>query len=263
VVLGPAEVFSTADDRPIQQGDIFVTAGIVRVASAADTFCPAAWAPYETSRTPLAEASGSMVGLDAAGGRALVMVVSHDCHLDKELNVAARALMRVDGLDETTAYERAEQDPGLDRHVLVSPLVTPQDLPVAAHADTLVHLQAGGVVGYFPVPASQSLGVSACVVDLGHRSCVDRLTLTQRLTSLTDPARLQLRYALARMDSLRTPDLGAELEAAVGQRIDGIERPTAKRSTIVIALHDGSRLELLPRPGNTPVDGPRRHHVPT
>ncbi len=49
---------------------------------------------------------------------------------------------------------------------------------------------------------------------------------------------LLLRYALARMDSLRTPDLGAELEAVVGKRIVSIERPTAKRLTLAITFED-------------------------
>ena len=100
------------------------------------------------------------------------------------------------------------------------------------------------------------------MVDHGHRTTVDRLTLTRRLASITDPARLQLRYALARMDSLRTPDLTAELEAALGKRVSRISRPTGKRITLLIELEDGTALEVLPRPGDTPLDGPRRRSVP-
>lgn len=50
------------------------------------------------------------------------MVVSHDCHLDKELHLAARALRAVAAtLTEADAYSRAEADGTLDRHVIVSP----------------------------------------------------------------------------------------------------------------------------------------------
>ena len=90
------------------------------------------------------------------------------------------------------------------------------DLPLAVDPGTRGLLPAGRIVGYLPIPDSPELALPETVADLGHRTTVDRLTLTQRLTSLTDGARLRLRYALARMDSLRIPDVGAELEAALG-----------------------------------------------
>ena len=89
------------------------------------------------------------------------------------------------------------------------------------------------------------------------------MTLDQRLVSLTDPARIQLRYALARMDSLRTPDIGHELDLAIGQRITTVLYPNAKRPTVGLVLEDGTQLELLPRPGDTTLKGPRRAKPPT
>lgn len=227
-----------------------------------DGWAPAAWRAYETFRHTFA-ATNAALGVpaqDVVAGLGLMMVVSHDCHLDKELHLAARALLRANpGWDEDRAYEKAEADDTLDRHVIVSPLVSPHDVPVEDKS----MLHAGRIVGFLPVPASPRHGLTTpALVDLGHRTTVDRLTLTRRLASITDIARLQLRYALARMDSLRTPDLNVELEAAVGQRVTGIERPTGKRATLVITLEDGSALEVLPRPGQTPLDGPRRQAVP-
>lgn len=204
-----------------------------------------------TSRVPAQE---------VVAGTGLVMVVSHDCHLDKELHLAARALQRAEperGAD--WAYAAAETDDRLDRHVVVSPVVSPDAVPVGDKRLLL----GGRVVGYLPVPASAEHGLtSPAVVDLGHRSTVDRLTLTWRLASITDPARLQLRYALARMDALRTPDLTSELEAAVGKRVASIDRPTGKRATLLITFDDGEVLQVLPRPGKTPQEGPGRTRTP-
>lgn len=262
--LRPEDVFSNDTTRATRQGDIFLSTGIARIAAAGEPYSPPAWAAYETTRAALPAGLPGQPDLDVIGGRALVMVVSHDCHLDKELNLAARALPAADpALDESEAYARAEVDDTLDRHVVVSPLVSLGDLPLAFDANTAGLLRAGRIIGYLPVPANSALALPETVVDLGHRSTVDRLTLTQRLSSLTDPARLQLRYALARMDSLRTPDLGAELEAAIGHRIVGVERPAGKRPTVLLRLDDDTALELLPRPGETPHHGPRRQHVPT
>lgn len=183
------------------------------------------------------------------------MVVSHDCHLDKELHLAARALRAVAAtLTEADAYSRAEADGTLDRHVIVSPLIHLDDLPLTRDPNTRGLLRAGRIIGYLPVPASAGLALPETVADLSHRSTVDRLTLSRRLTSLTDAARLQLRYALARMDSLRTPDIGAELEAALDRRITGVDRPSARRPTLLLTFDDDTVLEFAVT-GDTPQDG--------
>lgn len=254
-------IFTPDISRPLQQGDVFVQGGLSRIA-ASDGWSPAAWAPYETYRHTFAAADSALgtPAHDVVAGLGLVMVVSHDCHLDKELHLAAKALLRAHAdQDETWAYAHAENDDSLDRHVIVSPLVS-ADAVAVSDRDLLY---AGRIVGYLPVPPSPAHGLTTtAIVELGQRTTVDRLTLTRRLASITDQARLQLRYGLARMDSLRTPDLTAELEAAVGQRVTAIERPTGKRATLAITLADGSTLEVLPRPGDTPQDGPRRQSVP-
>ena len=119
-------------------------------------------------------------------------------------------------------------------------------------------MRKGRLLGYYALEDNADLGLVNVVVDLGMRATVDRLTLDQRLVSLTDPARIQLRYALARMDSLRTPDIGHELDLALGQRITEVVRPDSVRPHVSLVLEDGSVLDLLPRPGDTPQTGPRR-----
>lgn len=234
----PAPVLVAGSGRPLQQGDLFVTSGVARVVPASApsenpsiaATGPSGTAPFETHRSALDEPlpPSGMPALDVVGGRVLVMVVSHDCQLDKELHHAARRLQK-EGLSEVAAYAQAESDDTLDRNVTVSPVVELTELPLAGDPNFDTNVRAGRVVGYLPVPARAGLLPAEAVVDLGYRTTADRATLTQRLASLTDPARLQLRYALARMDSLRTPDLGAELEAAVGQRITSVDPPNSRR----------------------------------
>ena len=256
-------IYSREYTRPLQQGDIFITSGVLRVVPASGDFAPKAWAAYDQTRNPLADPQPPIGGLDSVGGRALVMVLSHDCQLDKEINIAARALMKADkSLSEDEAFAQAEADDELDRFVIVAPLVDAELLLAAREKNSLSDLKSGRTVGYFPLPDESSLGLSGVVVDLSYRTTVDRLTLTQRLVSLSDPARLQLRYALARMDSLRTPDLSSDLAGAVGQKIVDIHLPKKGNQTIKLILDNGKSIEVLPKPGNTSQDGPLRRVIP-
>jgi hypothetical protein len=258
-----APVLVSNSGRPLQQGDVFVTSGMVRIAAGGDAFVPPTWAEFETRRLALEPQKASLPALDAAGGRALVTVVSHDCQLDKELHHAARALMKADpDLSEDAAYDRAEDDDTLDRHVVVSPLIELAALPLAADPNTAGLLRAGRIVGYLPVPAQDPILPRDAVVDLSYRATVERNTLTDRLAALSDDARLALRYALARMDSLGTPDIGAELEAAIGLRIMQVIRPDAKNPTIRMRLEDGTAVEMLPRPAVNPPQGAGRQRLP-
>lgn len=255
--------YSTDVDRPLQQGDVFLTSGLTRVALAGNVNTPRAWSSFSTHRSDFAPSLPGLPGLSSISGRAAVMVVSHDCHLDKDVHLRARELMREQGFDEQAAYESAEDDDSLDRHIVVCPIIHLDNLAAAHDKDVRGQIRSGRRVGYLPLPDNAALGLNGTVADLGYRATVDRLTLTQRLVSLTDDARLQLRYALARMDSLRTPDIGSELETAIGQRVVSIDRPKGKKLTLVLHLSDGSSLELLPRPGTTSQEGPRRQKAPT
>lgn len=191
-----------------------------------------------------------------------MMVVCHDCHLDKEAHLSARGLMKDLKLSEDEAFALAEGDDSLDRHVIVSPVVAIRDLVPAEDTSKQALIRRGRLLGYFPLLDDEGLGLQDVVVDLGLRATVDRLTLTDRLVSLTDPTRIQLRYSLARMDSLRTPDIGHDLDLALGQKITAILRPDSRRATVSLQLEDGSVLDLLPRPGDTPQEGPRRKRPP-
>lgn len=255
-------MYSADTSRPIQQGDLFLSSGVTRTVTPVDAHTPAAWQPFSAPIGQVAPSAQGLDGLSALGGRAVVMVVSHDCHLDKEANQRARTLMKDSHIDEDEAFALAEDDDTLDRHVVVSPVVALDAVLDPTDTSNRALMARGRLLGYYPLADAIPLGLQDVVVDLGLRATVDRLTLDQRLASLTDPARIQLRYALARMDSLRTPDIGHELDLAVGQRITKVLLPDAKRPTIALQLEDGTQLELLPRPGDTPLHGPRRAKPP-
>lgn len=260
--MNEEEFYSGDNGLPLQQGDIFTTSGIIRIISTANESSPNAWIAYDKVRATLAGSTPNLVGLESIGGRALTMVLSHDCQLDKEINIAARALMKNDPkLSEAAAFEIAEADDELDRYVIVSPVVDADRLFAARNPDSLAALVAGGVIGYFPLPHSPSRNLEGVIVDLSYRTTVDRFTLADRLCSLTDPARLQLRYALAKMDSLRTPQVSGDLLAAVGQRIVDIKLSKRGNQTITLILENGKSVEVLPKPGNTPQGGPTRKRL--
>ena len=66
---------------------------------------------------------------------------------------------------------------------------------------------------------------------------------------MTPLARSQLRYALVRLDALRTPYLGFDVEGVIGRSIERAEVPKGDPLTVRLHLDDGSVIELLQQPG--------------
>jgi hypothetical protein len=236
----PADSFYSPAAGGLQQGDILLS-GITRI-TADDSYIPSQWESLDTHYIEAdgVKPDGGAVSLFAGFG--LVMVTSHDCQLEKEWNRRRSELLR-QGRPENEASAEAEADPTLDRTLVVSPLVDPDDIPVDRG-----NLLAGHVVGYLPVPASPDGLVPQCVVDLSYRCTVDRFDVA-RVASLTSLTRSQLRYALVRLDSLRTPYLGFEVESVIGRSIDRAEIPKGDPLTVRLHLDDGSVIELLQQPG--------------
>jgi hypothetical protein len=179
-------------------------------------------------------------------GFGLVMVTSHDCQLEKEWNRRRSELLAL-GQSEDDAEAAATADDSLDRSVVASPLIDPDDLTTVDRGNLL----GGHIVGYLPVPASLDGHIPECVVDLTYRCTVDRLDVV-RVTSLTALARSQLRYALVRLDALRTPHLGFEVETVIGHRIEGATVPKKDPLTVRLQLDDGRVIELMQQPGEPP-----------
>ncbi|MHB1711711.1 MAG: hypothetical protein ACYCV7_09945 [Acidimicrobiales bacterium] len=258
---GPAadEFYSTADEAP-QQGDIFLAA-VARIV-ADDDFTPQRWRELDEVHAelapPLPAGALTLPALRVAAGRALVMVTTHDCGMDKEFNAVVDALVDPvgPGLEEAAAVVAAEERVDLDRSLQVSPLIDPATVEVSGIPVDQGLLMSGRIVGYLPIPALVIDGttlIPEAVVDLNYRTTLDRLAYAQRLSCVSETARERLRYALARLDVLRTPTLEAQLSDAVGQRV--VKARVHKKNQLVVqlTLEDGSVLELLKRPGSPPA----------
>jgi hypothetical protein len=235
-----AESFYVPEAGGLQQGDILLT-GVARIVGD-DGYSPAQWEPLDTHDVYVdgVKSDGSAVRFFAGFG--LAMVTSHDCQLEKEWN-RRRSELLAQGKSEEEAAAEAAADPTLDRTLVASPLVDLDDIAIDRG-----NLLAGHVVGYVPVPASPDGLVPECVVDLSYRCTLDRFDVV-RVVSVSGLARGQLRYALVRLDALRTPNLGFTVEDVIGRSIQRVDVPKRNPLTVRLVLDDGSAIELLQQPG--------------
>jgi hypothetical protein len=257
-----ADFYSRIDEAP-QQGDILF--GAVSRVVGEDRFSPARWLTLDEHEVVLRpETTVGLLRVPALrvmAGRALVMICSHDCGLDKEFNASVDRMIddSVGGsLDEATAIRVAEDWVDLDRSFSVSPLVDPDTVEVAGAQVDRGLLMSGRVVGYVPVPElviADRVVIPESVVDLGYRSTLDRLAYVQRITCVSELAREHLRFALARLDVLRTHSLEDQLSGAVGQLISSAKVSKTNPLVVEIRLADGSTIELLAEPAS-PGPGP-------
>lgn len=244
----PADRFYVEALGPPRQGDILL-AGVSRLV-ADDRFSPPAWDRLDAHDITVHGARhDDDMWLEA--GVALVMVTSHDCHFDKEWNQRVRALIR-EGVEEGQAHRIAEEDQTLDRTFNASPLVYPREV----NRDR-GNLMAGRVVGYLPVPASPDGVVPEAVVDLTYRVTLDRLDVV-RLKAIGAEGRMQVRYALAQLDTLRATSVGFELERVVGRHIERVTFPRERPLFVRLHLDDGTEIDLLQPPAEPDEDAPGR-----
>jgi hypothetical protein len=184
-------------------------------------------------------------------------VVSHDCQLEKEFNDRVRMLVE-EGRSEAEAEAVADGDPTLDQFINVCPLIDP-----SCYRATWDSLSAGKVIGAFPVPGQEDRRISPSVVDLTFRATIDRNVVVARFASLSEDARAHLRYAIARTDVFRNPNVTAELERAVGKEITSVKRSKAEPLVVVLTLSDGTTAELVMRPAPVDTTGPQRRLPPS
>ena len=241
------EDFYEWHDEP-RQGDI-VLCGVSRII-AEDRHSPPQWEAFDAHFVTIDGAWNGERPLGIAAGIGLAMVVTHDCQLDKEWNRRIRELEK-SGMESDAAQAEAEADPTLDRTLVVSPLVDPDDL-----RGDRGNLLAGKVIGYLPVPAHPDALVNECVVDLTYQCTIDRLDVV-KVGSIKEAARKQLRYGLIQLDALRASDLGFELEAVVGRTIQKVDGPARDPRSVRIELDDGQVIQLLQQPGTPDPDGGR------
>lgn len=253
--MSVAPVYRADDDAPLQQGDL-VLAPLGRLASpGAPT--PSRWAALEQERHVFPfEAEPELGPLESLAGYAPAMVVTHDCQMDKEFLERYREL-RAGGAPKRSAIAKAEEDPDLDRFIVVAPVI-----PATAFRAATKAITEQRVIGLFGIPALPAADLPASAVDLGYRATIDRHSIVARLAVLTEEARTALRYALARCDALRTPSIGFEIESAIGKRIRAVRAVASNPLLVELDLADGSTLTLVQRPEPVDQEGPRRTAAP-
>jgi hypothetical protein len=172
-----------------------------------------------------------------------VLVLSHDCQLEKDFNERVRALVEEEGLLPADAIARASADPSLDPFAVVAPLQPYSEIPEHRHAG----IRSGDRIGYFAVDAVPG-DEGDYVVDLGRTCTVSVLLLPQsaKVASLGPVSVADLRYKVAEAYAIRDLSVIAELEAMVGHRIIRAEAlpKSRKKSAVILHLDNGDLIHL-------------------
>jgi hypothetical protein len=161
-----------------------------------------------------------------------VLVLSHDCELEKDFNERVRELVHA-GMDEDTAVQVASGDPTLDPFAVVAPLLSYGAFPAHHHAG----IRSGQRIGCLPIDALPGDG-GDYAVDL-FRPCtlsVELLPQAAKVASLALESVCELRFKLS--------------EAYASRDLAETEAPTQcclKRPTFAPCDH-GSPAEPTPNP---------------
>jgi hypothetical protein len=227
VVLAPTALLLAASEAPDVDG---IPASPLRLG---ESVRAAAWAPAGTRLVPdvVVETLWSPV-----------LVVSHDCQLEKDFNERVQELIS-GGMPEVEAVEEASADPALDPFAVVAPLQPYPALPESRWAG----IRSGDRIGYFPLDALPMDG-GDYAVDLGRLATVSVRTLPQsaKVASLGPASTAELRYKLAEAYANRDLSVIAELEAMVGHtilRAEAVPR-NRKKSALVLHLDNGEIVHL-------------------
>ncbi len=167
-----AESFYFSEAGGLCQGDILLTI-VARITGNASHSPPAQWEPFDTQDVHMDGATPDGSPTRFIANSCLAIVRSHDCQLEKEWNRRQSELIAQGRTDDEAATEVAGE-PTLERTLVASPLVDPNDIPVDRG-----NLLAEHVVEYVPIPASPDGLVPECVVDLSCRCTLDRFDVVR------------------------------------------------------------------------------------
>jgi hypothetical protein len=254
VAYGP-EDFYLADKRPLlSQGDVYLAQAAVLWSSDSRSAIPLIPpAPAEPGQTVFApawrpSAFSSAPGVTIATSWTPVLVISHDCEIDKEFNEYVDALVR-QGVPADEAEDRASGLPELDRYVLVAPLLPYEEQELAP--DRWDAVRSGRKIGYFPLAPMPAYEDDEFFVHLSRISTIERrlLSSSNKVASVTDAARGLLRFKLAEVLSSRNLSVVSKLEKAIGRRITDVRTLKVKRqdATVALVLDDGSEIQVTAR----------------
>jgi hypothetical protein len=171
-----------------------------------------------------------------------VLVLSHDCDLEKEFNERVRDLMAA-GVPQDQAVAEAEADSSLDPLAVVAPLRAFSESPAQRHAG----VRQGQRIGFFPILQLPRDG-GDYFVDLGQVTTVSVQLLPQagKVASLAPESVYELRYKLGEAYAIRDLAVLQELERLTGRTI---VRATAlpksgKKTSLQLFLDDGDIVHL-------------------
>lgn len=249
--------------RPLlSQGDIYLAPSVVVWSGEthpAAIVPPAPSGPGQITYVPAWSGDGAAPSVTLGTSWTPVLVVSHDCELDKEFNETVDALVGA-GTSEEDAIEAASADPSLDRYVLVSPLLPYDDRVV--RRERWDAIRAAQKIGYFPLPPMAEYEDAEFLVHLSRISTVERALIEScpKVGSTSEQARALLRFKLAEAHSSRNLTLVSRLESAIGQAIADVRTVKVKRgdATVALVLKDGEELHLTARADRDPPPPPER-----
>ena len=252
---GNVAFFHDSLREQLSQGDIFVAPSVVLCdLNDLEVSDNASLPPVVGERRPIRiwgrpepQTEGAAPAVGAIVSWTPVIVLSHDCEIDKQFNEEIdRYLTDNPGSDEkeVIAYMSARGD--LDRHILVSPL-----LPyVEEFAPEWKHdsIERGVRIGYFPVPAVPQYNEDGFFIHLAQVSTVERGLLAPgyKVASLSEPARALVRFKIAEALASRNLSLFSKLESAVGRTIADVKHLKSRNSkvTVGLLLDDGTELQV-------------------
>ena len=227
VILAPATVLLSADEAPAADASPLPPQYL------GDRVQTLLWT-HSTKRAPDVVAETVF---------APVLVLSHDCHLEKDFNERVRALVEEDGMPLDDAVAQASADESLDPVAVVAPLQPYSEIPLHRHSG----IRSGDRIGYYALDVVPGDG-GDYVVDLGRACTVSILLLPQaaKVASLSPASTAELRYKIAEAYAIRDLSVLAELEAMVGQRILRAEAlpKSKKKSAVVLHLDNGELIHL-------------------
>jgi hypothetical protein len=171
-----------------------------------------------------------------------VLVLSHDCDLEKDFNERVRELL-ASGHDEEAAVAEAEADPSLDPFAVVAPLLPYSEVDARRHAG----IRAGQRIGTYPVDSLPGDG-GDYFVDLGLACTLSVQLLPQagKVASLARTSVYELRYKLSEAYAVRDLAAMRELEELTGRTIQrAVALPkTGKKTSLQLFLDDGDVVHL-------------------
>lgn len=171
-----------------------------------------------------------------------VLVVSHDCELEKDFNERVRELLD-EGQSEEEAIAEAEADPTLDPYAVVAPILPYTSVLERRHAG----IRSGQRIGYLPLDQLPGDG-GDYLVDLGRLCTVSVELLPQRakVASLGPESVYELRYKLSEAYAIRDLVVLQELERLTGCTIvRAVALPkSAKKTSLQLHLDDGDIVHL-------------------